>query len=135
MYQGVYRAISGDRKILLLKSGGGLLSFIDLQSDKIIRQLPENIIDTQAVDLSYTGDLMVVGGNPANRKIYYTNSPEAVRIYPYDKNNVNTPDSPDAMVKFFPDGKRFLTVNGDTVYIWDISDLASRVKESENLHP
>lgn len=133
-YSGRYRSISGDRKVLLTQSEDRL-NFIDMQTGQYIRFLYGNIVDTQAVDLSYTGDIMVVGGNPTNRKVYYTTSPEAVRVYPYDKTSVNTPDSPDAMVKFFPDGKRFLTVNGDTVYIWDISGLASRVKESENLRP
>lgn len=50
--------------------------------------------------------------------------------YPVDINaGKNEPTSTEERIGFFPDGKRFWTVNGTKVHFWDISDLTSSVKD------
>lgn len=69
-----------------------------------------------------------------NRVLYDAITPGPIRTYETDENaDPNSPFSTDSIIKFFPDGKKFLTVNGNTVHIWDISDVVTNV-ENAHLH-
>ncbi len=99
---------------------------------------------TKSIALSPVGDNIVVGGavidNPIHegydRRIIKTDTGVLARTYQVRSGaSLGSSESEDRVVRFFPDGKKFLTVNGNTVHIWDITDLTSVVQGSESIKP
>ena len=69
--------------------------------------------------------------NVVNRTLYESTTRNSLRQYPVDRASAsNSPLSQDSIIKYFPNGRRFLTVNNGTVHIWDISDVVTCVKDA-----
>ncbi|MFB3788720.1 MAG: WD40 repeat domain-containing protein [bacterium] len=111
----------------------------DISLGKVVFEMPFSQVsypETSAV--SSDGRIIIFGGRlvpNGDRKIFVSDSKTPARVLPLKTDSENSPHQVDRVVKIFPDGKKYLTLNGNAVHIWDISDLASRVKESENLQP
>lgn len=68
------------------------------------------------------------------RQVFDVNSKSKAREYSIStESEKDSYQSNDTIVKFFPDGKRFLSVNNKTVHIYDISDLTSSVSDAKSL--
>jgi WD40 repeat protein len=90
-----------------------------------------------AIDLSPDGKTFLIGNTTSTSGVYISRvlydavTPGPIRTYEVDENtDPNSPFSTDSIIKFFPDGKKFLTVNGNTVHIWDISDVVTNIKDA-----
>jgi WD40 repeat protein len=74
----------------------------------------------------------VDNGSHYSRLIYDLNSLNNIQSKEYTVSNVkNAPDSESINIKFFPNEDRYLTVNGNMIYIFDIKDLVSEVTNSK----
>jgi len=112
---------------------------IDVQTGEVIRDF--NFGRTpKAAALSPDGKIAVIGGaGPEHpRLVLNVDTGEVLRSYPVTSNEDDHPASKDAIIAFSPDGKRFVTVNGDSqhhylhaLHFWDISDLVTAVEDAE----
>jgi WD40 repeat protein len=128
--------ISEDWKYILTRTG----KIYDVNTGEVIRLIPA-FHPSRVIAISPDGKSAIFGGyqdsytkEVFNRRIFNNETEAEIRSYPtsiiVEK---NAPNSPDDHILFFPDGKRFLTVNGTNVHIWDISDLAAGVKAFDSL--
>jgi len=133
-FEGMYSfSVSRDGKRVLTNGGrlydvetGDLLHRFDVDSAHI----------SNSVALSPDGKLAILGsasngGRTYPRMIFNAEDGTLLRSHPLS-GETGDPHSQDKQVLFAPDGKRYITINGDTnVYFWDISDLAAGVKQAE----
>ena len=64
-----------------------------------------------------------------SRTVFDLKTGKAIKEYAVSKNNPKgNSDTPDDDIRFFPEGKKFLTVNYNTIYIYDVSNLFSESK-------
>ena len=112
-------------------NAGGTIRLHNTATGEVIRTyyVAQNAQAVGSVAISPDGKLALVGyvkdANP--QMIFDANTGELLRTYP---------GCSDIAQMFLPDGKRFMTVEGDNVlHIWDISDLAAGVRGSEKLQP
>ncbi len=111
----------------------------NISLNQVVYEIPFSQVsypETSAV--SSDGKIIIFGGRlvpNGDRKIFVSDSKTPARVLPVKTDSENSPHQVDRVVKIFPDGKKYLTMNGNAVHIWDISDLTAGVKESENLQP
>lgn len=133
-FEGDFCAISRDRKVIMVTKSDQYQHLIDIDSGQEIGLFPvrKNTYTDRLFDFSYENNILIVGSstNTNQRSIYTTNSEKAIREYPYDANEKMGPTSEDYCIRIFPDGKKFVTANYTSVYIWDISDLTTAVKDA-----
>ncbi|MFH1740005.1 MAG: hypothetical protein ABIH23_13430, partial [bacterium] len=123
--------LSRDGTKLLLPYSGGDFELYDLETDRVIWSFPLRCqgTTTNATDLSPDGT-MIIGGNCGSsspRTIWDVETQNVLRTYPSSISQRET------TLKFFPDGKRFLSVTWpteSTISIYNISDLQSAVREA-----
>lgn len=121
------------------------MRIIDINTFEVLREkVMEPYEGMSAVDISPDGKWIMQGGTiakpigqdpiPFPRTLWDGNTFQKRHSFPLSmQSEKNAPDSPDKLIRIFPDGKRFLTVNGNKVYVWDISDLTAGVKGAENM--
>jgi WD40 repeat protein len=121
----------------------GWIRVMDLETERIIWEYEIDhlhYVIPEVTAISSNGEFVIIGGlgnegnrfrNFVQRQIFSTNSTTALRSYPLDQTSKNTASSEDNHILFFPDGKKYLTVNGNKIFIWDISDLAANVEQAE----
>ncbi|MEW6235602.1 MAG: hypothetical protein AB1656_09470 [Candidatus Omnitrophota bacterium] len=132
-------SLSADVK-WLLSNAGQIVHIRDVDTGEIIKEfslrLPEFV---NSLDISSNKKYSVIGGLNRNgiyspRMILNNETGQIERTYPDTKGrSKNDPYGNDIIIRFFPDGRRYLTVNGSNVHIWDISDLYANV-EGANIH-
>lgn len=67
----------------------------------------------------------------SKRILYDVVSSKVIWEYTLDTRGAsNSPNSVDQIIKFFPSEKKFMTVNGNAVHIWNISDVAASVEDA-----
>mgnify|MGYP001055811293 FL=1 len=129
---------SYNRDIILYNSPTAYTVY-NLAKDEILFEIPYSIVSYSTVKaVSPNGKIVIFGGllvKNGDRKIFVSDSKNPVRVLPLKTDSRDAPHNVDRLVKIFPDGKKYLTLNGNAVHIWDISDLAAGVKGSENLQP
>ncbi len=110
---------------------------IDVQTGEVIRDF--NFGRTpKAAALSPDGKIAVIGGSGPEhpRLVVNVDTGEVLRSYPVTSNEDDHPASRDDIIAFAPDGRRFVTVNGDelhglhALHFWDISDLVTAVEDA-----
>ncbi len=129
--------ISSNWKYLLSRIG----NIYDVNTGEVIRTIPGFHHSSNVIALSPDGKYAILGGyqdsyskEVRNRRIFNNETGSEIRSYATSlEAEKNAPDSVDSYLQFFPDGKRFLTVNGSNIHIWDISDLTSGVKSFDSL--
>ncbi len=122
---------------------GKTMQLWDTESWALLKEYDSSEYTTKSVALSPVGDNILVGGaigsttnKGYDRRIIKTDTGVLARTYQVRSGaSLGSPESEDRVVRFFPDGKKFLTVNGNTVHIWDIKDLTSAVHGSEAIKP
>ncbi len=127
--------ISSNWKYLLTNIG----YIYDVDTGKVIKEIP-TFHSSRTLAISPNGQFTIVGGiqNPdtkeiENRQIFNNETSALIRSYPTSISvERNAPNSPDDHILFFPDGKRFLTVNNTNIHIWDISDLTAHAKGTDD---
>ncbi|MBI1390744.1 MAG: hypothetical protein GC154_20120 [bacterium] len=105
-------------------------------SENIIRYIDISDDNLDIQDVTAEGDLLLTaslafedGSVILPRSIVGVESNTTLREYPFSKQSgKDQPDSPDTLVRFFPDSERILSVNNKTIYIYDISDLTTAIK-------
>ncbi len=135
-----YCSISKDWKYMLSNMGQCLRIF-DINTGDEIQMFPLLPNVTKALAISPDGKYSIIGGVAdqqekviANRRIFNNETGSEIRSYTTSLEvEKNASNSVDSYLQFFPDGKRFLTVNGSNIHIWDISDLTSGVKSFDSL--
>ncbi len=123
----------------IITVGGWNVRLWDFETGEIIHTLPHTAGKTETVALSPDGKTVLIPGvineeknTMSERVIYNADTGDSLRSYSIERaSEKNSPTTADYIVKFFPDGKRFLTVNGNTIHIWDISDLVTSVPDSQ----
>ncbi len=139
--------VSPDRRSIVFRAlhePTGTIRVMNLDTKNIVWEHAfdrSEIVLPQTFAVSNHNEFVVFGAARASsdtvgpvrpREIYSLHSNTfPVRSYPYNVNSKNGPDSVDQIVQFFPDGKRFLTMNWNKIYVWDISGLMAHVKEAE----
>jgi WD40 repeat protein len=105
---------------------------IDLKTEETIKMISYDEVGFpgKVFSLSPDGNFMVTGSYLGNdgikqRRVIDLVNRNRVYKFQYDTATKDAPYAEDKFIEFFPQGKRFLTVNGNTLNIWDISDLLS----------
>lgn len=113
----------------------GIVKLYDLEVDREI--FVKNVYNLSPKAISSEGNYIILKeGNPdkqgnLKREIYSINNIEPLRAYSLNINNEkSSSNSDDRIIKFFPKGNRFLTINGNRAYIWDYSDLTSGIPDA-----
>ncbi|HOE09785.1 MAG TPA: hypothetical protein PLQ35_00220 [bacterium] len=126
-------SLSRDGTIILTDCG----RLYDTDTGKMLRDFSMDASHgPNSVALSPDGKLAILGsasnaGHTYPRMIFNADDGTLLRSHPLS-GETGDPHSLDKQVLFAPDGKRYITINGDTsVYFWDISDLAAGVKKAE----
>lgn len=109
---------------------------LNLDSNETISSLrmQPGTSNTQIMDISPNGEYFIIGGESRSpdlefgRRVYRNG--ELIHSFELDTKDNNSPYSADRYVRFFPDGKRFLTLNGNRVHVWDIDKLVTDVPDS-----
>ena len=83
--------------------------------------------------ISKSGTLVIGGREGRNRSVFSLDPGRLVYTYPFDSESKDSALSEDEFVEFFPDGQRYLTINGNKLNIWDISDLTSSVHDAKSM--
>lgn len=136
--------VSDDGKTLQVSEGnqfdGYEIVYYDLQTYEKIRDIPLGINSfPRAVDMSPDAKNFLMGSriqqngstNIINRVLFDSITPGSIRSYTARANaDSNSFESEDQIIKYFPNGRKFLTVNGNSVHIWDISDVVTRVRDA-----
>ena len=138
---GAYPSLSSDGQILQIRASrnGPLIQQWDMSTYELIREYvyePGQIVGIPTI--SPDGKNFLIGAiintqlsRTSNRELYDTTTRSLLRQYPVDRiSSSNSPLSRDLIIKYFFDGRRFLTVNGGTVHIWDISDVVTCVEDA-----
>lgn len=148
VFSGSSPSISSDEKVIQTigtnktQDGGAIIQY-NLESYEKIQEFPldPNQFESK-VDISPDAKNYLIGNSIRkngttsvfSRMLFDAVTPGPIRTYQVDENaDPNSPFSTDSIIKFFPDGKKFLTVNGNAVHIWDISDVATNI-EHAHLH-
>ncbi|HOL96570.1 MAG TPA: hypothetical protein PLH79_19680 [bacterium] len=134
-----YSPIPSHNRDIILYNSLTAYTVYNLAKDEIIYEIPFSEVPYSTVKaVSPNGMMVIFGGlliTNGDRKIFVSDSKTPARVLPVKTDSENSPHQVDRVVKIFPDGKKYLTMNGNAVHIWDISDLTAGVKESENLQP
>lgn len=139
--KGLLASISSDGTVLQILTGdtknGYKLEHLNAETFDTIREFEfgqGNSIGQNDISPDGKSFLVTIYGQRYVRMLYDAVTPGPIRTYILDENaELNSPHRSSRFIKFFPDGKKFLTVNGDTIHIWDISDVVTSV-ESAHLH-
>jgi hypothetical protein len=137
---GIYphQLLKNDRVIYhQIIDGEGRYIIYNFRDKKVDNELPpfENL--TYPFRISENEELMALPGyahtsNAVPRRILDFSTGKELRKYNKEKDSPKgSPESTDDMIRFLPDGKHLLTVNYHKMYIYDISDLTSFIKNSE----
>ena len=140
-FLGAYPSLSSDGQILQIRASrnGPLIQQWDMSSYELVREYvyePGQLVGIPTI--SPDGKNFLIGATintqlsrTSNRELFDTTSRNLLRQYPVDRASAsNSPLSRDSIIKYFPNGRRFLTVNNGTVHIWDISDVVTKVEDA-----
>ena len=142
-FSGAYPSLSSDGQILQIRSGNRLdgyrIQHWNMNNYTLLNEFPlesGQLIGTATI--SPDGHDFLLGAytdlqatNVFNRTLYESATRNSLRQYPVDRASAsNSPFSQDSIIKYFPNGRRFLTVNNGTVHIWDISDVVTKVEDA-----
>lgn len=105
-----------------------------IKSFPLTTEISPNVIDMSPDSKNYLiGNTIRQNGasNVLNRVLYDAITPGSIRSYTARANaEKDSPESEDEIIKYFPNGRKFLTVNGKAVHIWDISDVVTRIRDA-----
>ncbi len=104
------------------------VNVMDLETFQDISKV-DIMIDNSNYDpmtVSNQGVLVLSGKFDYSRKVICPSTTGIVYEYPLAKDESEN----DTQIEFFPDGQRFLTVNGTDINIWDISKITTAVQDS-----
>ncbi len=135
--------LSNDKtKLFLVDNEERRLNLYNVNDGSLIRVLTEQKYDKQR-KLAVSPDMKYIlfgGVDNEEKNLYFprvfmdASNGKVLRQVETDRSaGKNSPNSNDNGVAFFPDGKRFITMNGNTVYVWDISEFTSAVQGSDEI--
>jgi len=120
------------------------LHLFDVEKEIIIREkFFTKVAPPEFVELFPTGDKVLLSSASLEylSSIYYSprmildvNTFDVIKTYPLnEKIDRNCPENIDDKLMIFPNGKKFLTINGINVHIWDTSNLVSGINDFKNM--
>jgi len=130
VFEGDQAMLTIDGKRILTEIGHGYgVTFImwDVGTGEKLRSFFREEVATHPYALSPDGEMMLLR-NQTETKLANTKDGKVLRNF----GNVGQPLS--AHQAFSDDGRLMITVYGNTVYLWDISDLAAGVKDEAQVY-